>query len=194
VGSVTTADAILKLPSRFKIFSEIGTIHDAANCACAKYTVFAPFDATLRNVCCPKTRLNRLRAGSLAMRPEFELFIALIESRPFERERIRHSLQSALSLRVVTYSTTSELEHHFRDASPQVVVLSVSEVGEASTALRLLSELVPNAPVIVLAQTDDVNLAGTVMRHGAKGFIPYTMDFTIAVEALRFVLAASPGR
>jgi DNA-binding NarL/FixJ family response regulator len=128
------------------------------------------------------------------MRPGVELFIALIEGRPFERERIRHSLQSALSLRVVTYSTTSELEHHFRDTTPQVVVLSVSEVGEASAALRLLSELVPNAPVIVLAQTDDdVNLARTVMRHGAKGFIPYTMDFTIAVEAVRFVLAA-PSR
>jgi DNA-binding NarL/FixJ family response regulator len=128
------------------------------------------------------------------MRPEVELFIALIESRPFERERIRHSLQSALSLRVVTYSTALELENHFRDTSPQVVVLSVSEAGtEASAALRLLSELVPNAPVIVLAQTDDVNLARTVMRHGAKGFIPYTMDFTIAVEAVRFVLAA-PGR
>ena len=126
------------------------------------------------------------------MRPEVELFIALIESRPFERERIRHSLQSALSLRVVTYSTTSELEH-ICDTSPQVVVLSVSEVGEASTALSLLAHLVPSAPVIVLAQTDDVNLARTVMRHGAKGFIPYTMDFTIAVEAVRFVLAA-PSR
>jgi DNA-binding NarL/FixJ family response regulator len=52
-----------------------------------------------------------------------------------------------------------------------------------------LSELVPRVPVIVLADKSDADLARTAIRHGAKGYIPCTLGFNIAVEAVRFVLA-----
>jgi DNA-binding NarL/FixJ family response regulator len=52
-----------------------------------------------------------------------------------------------------------------------------------------LSELVPRIPVIVLADKNDVDLARTAIRHGAKGYIPCTLGFDIAVEVVRFVLA-----
>jgi DNA-binding NarL/FixJ family response regulator len=123
-------------------------------------------------------------------------FIALIESRTAVRDRIRRGMQSALSLPVLTYSTASELEHQFRDATAELVVLSLADVDNAAIAnmLDLLSKLVPKAPVIVLAQADDVDLARTAIRHCAKGFIPYTNGVGIAVEAMRFVLAGRTGR
>ena len=55
--------------------------------------------------------------------------------------------------------------------------------------MKVLSELAPRIPVIVLAYNNDTELARTAICHGAKGYIPVTMGFEIAVEAVRFVLA-----
>jgi DNA-binding NarL/FixJ family response regulator len=123
-------------------------------------------------------------------------FIALIEGSALQRESLRRSMQSALSLPVVTYPTASELEDQVRDATPELVVLSLSDVDNATigNTLDLLSKLVPKVPVLVLAQADDMDLARTAVRHGAKGFIPYTKDVAIAVEAMRFVLGGMCAR
>jgi DNA-binding NarL/FixJ family response regulator len=120
-----------------------------------------------------------------------EQFIAVMESRGFLRECIRRSMQSAFSLPIVTCSSLSELELGLKDASAAIVIVSWMEVGnEANTnVLNALSELVPNVPVIVLAQKNDIDLARTAIRHGAKGYIPCTLGFDITVEAVRFVLA-----
>jgi DNA-binding NarL/FixJ family response regulator len=118
-------------------------------------------------------------------------FIAVIESRMFLRECIRRNMQSAFSLPVVTCSTLSELELKLKDASAAIVILSWMEASnEANTnALQSLSELVPRVPVIVLADKNDVDLARTAIRHGAKGYISCTLGVDITVEAVRFVLA-----
>jgi DNA-binding NarL/FixJ family response regulator len=123
--------------------------------------------------------------------PKVNGFIAVIESRIFLQECIRRSMQSAFSFPVVTCSTLSELELKLKDASAAIVVLSWMEASnEANTnALNALSEVVPNVPIIVLAQKNDVDLARTAIRHGAKGYIPCTLGFDIAIEAVRFVLA-----
>jgi DNA-binding NarL/FixJ family response regulator len=117
-------------------------------------------------------------------------FIAVIESRTFLRECICRSMQSAFSLPVIAYSTVSELDSQLQ-LSPRVIILTLIEVGhEASVgALKALSGRAPGVPVIVLASVNDVDLARTVVRHGAKGYIPVTMGFEIAIEAVRFVLA-----
>jgi DNA-binding NarL/FixJ family response regulator len=115
--------------------------------------------------------------------------IAVIESRPFLQERLRRSMQSAFSLPVVAYSTVSELEGQLWKAPPGLVILSLMQGNQASvSALKPLLELVPTVPVIVLASVDDVDLARTVLRLGAKGYIPVTEGFEIAMEAVRFVL------
>jgi DNA-binding NarL/FixJ family response regulator len=114
----------------------------------------------------------------------------LIERRALARESIRRSLQSAVSLPVVTYSTASELEHESRAATAELVVLSLADLENAAIVnmLDLLSKLVPKVPVIVLAPADDVDLVRAAIRHGAKGFIPTAKGVAIAVEAMRFVL------
>ena len=118
-------------------------------------------------------------------------FIAVIESRIFLQDCIRHSMQSAFSLPIVTYSTLSELELGLKTASAAIVIVSWMEgSNQANTdVLNALSELVPNVPVVVLAQQNDVDLARTAIRHGAKGYIPCALGFDITVEAVRFVLA-----
>jgi DNA-binding NarL/FixJ family response regulator len=123
--------------------------------------------------------------------PKINGFIAVIESRIFLQECIRRSMQSAFSLPILTCSTLSELELGLKAAPAAIVIVSWMEAStEVNTnILNALSELVPNVPVVVLAQKNDVDLARTAIRHGAKGFIPCTLGFDITVEAVRFVLA-----
>ena len=117
--------------------------------------------------------------------------IALIESRTFLRECIRLSLQSSLPLRVDAYPSVSELKPQPGEAAPRLIALCLmrSDAESGADALKALSALVPGAPVVVLAENSDPELARTAIRHGAKGYIPVRMGFDIAVEAVRFVLA-----
>jgi DNA-binding NarL/FixJ family response regulator len=114
--------------------------------------------------------------------------VAVVESRPFLRECIRRSMQSALSSPVVTYSTLSEL---VAQVGNELVVLSLIEAGSEACdkALRDLSEFASDRLVIALASTNNPDLARAAIRCGAKGYIPVTMGFEIAIEAIRFVLA-----
>jgi len=116
--------------------------------------------------------------------------IALVESRPFLRECMGRSLQSAFSVPVVTFSSLSELGEHPCGASAALVILSLIEVSSDTwaNALKDLAEGVSRRPIVTLASTNDVELARAAIRHGAKGYIPLTMGFDIAVEAIRFVL------
>jgi DNA-binding NarL/FixJ family response regulator len=123
--------------------------------------------------------------------PKINGFIVVIESRIFWQECIRRSMQSAFSLPILTCSTLAELELGLKAASAAIVIVSWMEgSNEVNTnVLHALSELVPNVPVVVLAQKNDVDLALTAIRHGAKGYIPCTLEFDITIEAVRFVLA-----
>ena len=116
--------------------------------------------------------------------------IALIESRSFIRECMQRCLQSAFSLPVVTFATASELEHQDRDVSARLIILSLLDSHqESAKACKLLSELLPTAPIIVFGGSNDPDLARIVITCGAKGYIPWTMGFEIAVSATRIVLA-----
>ena len=126
-----------------------------------------------------------------ASNEEADGFIAVVECRTFIRECLRRSLQSAFTLPVLTYSTAVELEQRQLLTSPKLIMFSWMEDNKAAStdALKVLSELAPRTPVIVLACNHDTELAQTAIYHGAKGYIPVTMGFDVAVEAVRFVLA-----
>jgi DNA-binding NarL/FixJ family response regulator len=118
-------------------------------------------------------------------------FIAVIESRTFIRECIRRSVQSAFAQQVLTYSTAAELQQHPHLASAKLIVLSWAE-GNAEVGannLKLLVELAAQTPVIVLAHSNDIELARIAIGLGAKGYIPVSMGFEITIQAVRFVLA-----
>jgi DNA-binding NarL/FixJ family response regulator len=125
-------------------------------------------------------------------------YIAVIERSRFMQDRIRRSMQSAFSLPITKYSTVAELEDQLWKGAPCLVILSLMQGNQARIGtLKVLLELVRTVPVIVLASVDDVDLARTVLRLGAKGYVPVTKGFEIAIEAVRFVLGGrglSAGR
>ena len=115
-------------------------------------------------------------------------FIAVIESRTFIRECIRRSVQSAFPLHIQTFSEAVELQ---RGQLPNLIL--ISEIGDnrdsGANVFKLLSQIAPRIPVIVLAYNNDAEMAKAAIGHGVKGYIPVTLGFDIAVEAVRFVLA-----
>ena len=117
-------------------------------------------------------------------------YIAVIESRTFIRECIRRSMQSAFPLQIQTFSEALELQRK-RHKLPKLILLSAIESNKEANAnvFRILSQIAPRIPIIVLAYNNDNELARAAIGHGAKGYIPVTLGFDIAIEAVRFVLA-----
>ncbi len=116
--------------------------------------------------------------------------IAVIESRAFIRECIRRSMQSAFPLEVQTFSQAIELQRNNGNLPKLILLSESSDKKEASAnAFSILSQIAPKVPIIVLAYSNDIEMAKAAISHGAKGYIPTTLGFEIASEAVRFVLA-----
>src|SRR6202453_479224 len=133
-----------------------------------------------------KQPVNAERSGA-----DVEGRLAVIDSRKFLRECIRHSVQSASPMRVDTYSSVLEFENKLPSTSICLIIVSLSEVSlqAAADVLQTLADLAPSVPVVVLSYEGGLDLARAVIASGAKGYIPVTMGFEIAIEAVRFVLA-----
>ena len=131
-----------------------------------------------------------LSGSGEAVRSITDGFIALIESRPFIRECIRRSMQSAFPLQIQSFSEAIELQRKCQKL-PKLIVLSSAEDNKEATGnvFKFLTQIAPRIPIIVLADKNDTEMAKAAICHGAKGYIPVTLGFDIAIEAVRFVLA-----
>jgi DNA-binding NarL/FixJ family response regulator len=128
---------------------------------------------------------------SLQNSVQIEKKLVIIESRLFLRECMQRSIQSALSIPVLTLSSMSELDFPRNSGLIRLAIIFLSESTsqESAAALGILAELAPAAPTIVLASRYSFETMRAVIGYGAKGYIPMTMGFEIAIEAVRFVLA-----
>jgi DNA-binding NarL/FixJ family response regulator len=117
-------------------------------------------------------------------------YIVVIDSHSFIRECIRRSMQSALPLQIRAFPDAIELQRKC-DKLPKLILLSAIEDNKAANGdvFKVLSQIAPRTPIIVLAYCNDTEMAKAAIGHGAKGYIPVTLGFDIAIEAVRFVLA-----
>ena len=131
-----------------------------------------------------------LRSSREAAATITDPFIAIIESRSFIRECIRRSMESAFPLKIQTFSEAIELERKRGDL-PRLIVLSEAPDSKETDAnlFNTLSQIAPKIPIIVVAYNNDIKMAKAAISYGAKGYIPVTLGFEIAIEAVRFVLA-----
>jgi DNA-binding NarL/FixJ family response regulator len=117
--------------------------------------------------------------------------VVVIESRVFLRECIQRSLESALSMPVETLSSLSEFDEQGSSGLIRLVIISLADGNsqERANAFSVLSELASAVPAVILSSKHDFETMRAAMAYGAKGYIPMTMGFEIAIEAVRFVLA-----
>jgi DNA-binding NarL/FixJ family response regulator len=74
---------------------------------------------------------------------------------------------------------------------PRLIFLSAigDNKGANENVLKILCQTAPGIPIIVLAHNNDAEMAKAAICRGAKGYIPVSLGFDIAIEAVRFVLA-----
>ena len=119
--------------------------------------------------------------------------VAVLESQRFFRECILRGMASALPLSFYGFSSLRALEAHEHSSSFRLVILcwTVSERtarDEYLGALRRLRNALPGAVVVVLASGQDSEMGRIAMADGARGYVPMSIGFEIAIEAVRFVL------
>jgi DNA-binding NarL/FixJ family response regulator len=116
---------------------------------------------------------------------------AIVEKRAFMRECLARSLSSCSTIAVESFPSVGEALKSPKTSGVSLMILSVVRLseGEARQELMALFQAMPHLPTIVLAHEEDVSGALEALGNGAKGYIPVSLGFEIAIEAMRFVNA-----
>jgi len=80
-----------------------------------------------------------------------------------------------------------------RSLGPGLVVIDpVLAVGDAYDALRTIRAELPEARILVLAKTDDLDVAAEAIRCGADGFLVKTASPGVLLNAIQRLLSREP--
>ncbi|WP_159587466.1 LuxR C-terminal-related transcriptional regulator [Chelativorans xinjiangense] len=123
--------------------------------------------------------------------------LLLIESARLKRECLRQALVShPLGMEVVAVGSIKEWRDE-EETHPSLgaILLNIGEqdVMENSVAeqIRELSSGFRSVPVVVLADSDNLEQILKALEYGARGFIPTSVDINVCIEAV--ALAMSGG-
>lgn len=73
---------------------------------------------------------------------------------------------------------------------PSIIVFFVDSTDVSSlTDLQFLEAAATDTPVVIVSDIDDVNYVVRALKGGARGYIPTSLSFNVAVEAVRLVEA-----
>ena len=117
--------------------------------------------------------------------------LCIVEDRRLFRECLQRSIQSVLPLPSEALSSLSELENlHGRGlARLSLISMTRQNAADIQRTLGRLPDLTSDAPVVILSADPEFDAMRAAIGYGAKGYIPMTMRFEIAIEALHIVLA-----
>jgi DNA-binding NarL/FixJ family response regulator len=122
--------------------------------------------------------------------------VALIDPKPLTRRSIGELLAEAFpECAMVVTSTCEELLEidERRIGRPNLVLVYIRSEGLTNTwvqsALELLRVRLPEASTVVLSDKDDVDDVNRALTHGARGYIPTSVEREVAVAALRLISA-----
>ena len=146
-------------------------------------------------------KLRLMKPSALAdpaerSRQKLRVSMAFIDPKPLTRRSIADVLAKAFPEYVMIAVSTCEelLEIQGRPISrPNLVVVYIRSAGLTEScvqsALELLKVRLPDAPVIVLSDRDDVDDVNEALTCGVRGYIPTSFEFEVAVAALRLISA-----
>lgn len=122
--------------------------------------------------------------------------LALIEARSVTRESFSDLLRMGTEEFVsLPFSSPEELlsDRSGRYSEVELLVLNIgaASVTEAPVGERIhhLHRALPNVPLVVLSDREELGCVVGAFRHGARGYIPTTVAPPVAIAALRLVQA-----
>jgi DNA-binding NarL/FixJ family response regulator len=132
---------------------------------------------------------GKLRSSRSTEKPR----IVLIDPRPLTRESVVNLLTNAArEFGVVPVSSVDEVPDEVL-AKARLVVFNVGfallSQRWVSDEIRMIGSRMPEVPLIVLCDSDDINQVTGALARGVRGYIPTTFSPRVAVEAMRLVHA-----
>lgn len=119
--------------------------------------------------------------------------IVLIDPRPLTRESVVNLLNTAArEFAVLPISAAGEITEAATDNAGLVLLnvgfalLSDAWVEEE---IRTIAERMPQVPLILLCDSEDIGQVTEALGRGVRGYIPTTFNPRVAVEAMRLVHA-----
>ncbi|HEX2477902.1 MAG TPA: response regulator transcription factor [Geminicoccaceae bacterium] len=140
-------------------------------------------------------RLKRGRIGPMVSRSEAAASIVLIDARPIIRQCFSHWLEeNARDGRVIAFATAADACDDPRAArEAHLVVCSIGGARvtdpEVLDNIRQLAQALPNVPVVLLSDHDDVEEVAKAIRHGVRGYVPTNLDLSELAAAIHCVEA-----
>jgi DNA-binding NarL/FixJ family response regulator len=117
--------------------------------------------------------------------------IVIIENSPLLSSCIARAIGASFACSASVFSTAEEFVVEREALGGSAVILSC--VGRSNERVQRDLELIvfadPRSRTIVLGQGDDPGAALFAIGHGAKAYIPTTIGWEIAIEAIRMVIA-----
>ncbi len=119
--------------------------------------------------------------------------IVVIHPRAFFRDCFVRCLEiSYKSHEIFAFETISlwqEATDH--DALEPAIIVFFAESNNPSSTIDLqcLETAAAGIPVVIMSDSDDVNYVTRALKGGARGYIPTSLPFNVAVEAVRLVEA-----
>lgn len=120
--------------------------------------------------------------------------LVIIDSRALDRECLAHGLtNNSVDMTIATFSSYEQWQHQRRNRKAAVVLFNVggqkvSDPAVGNYLKNLVADCAP-APVILLADKEEISQVVRALEHGVKGYIPTSVNVHVCVEALRLAMA-----
>jgi DNA-binding NarL/FixJ family response regulator len=117
--------------------------------------------------------------------------VLLIDRTTLTRECLAHVFRTGI--RELEVESVADLENA-QTSAPQVVLLNIKAAGVSDTEVvnavaALRNRYNTSTPLIVLGERDDPASAVEAIQHGLAGYIPVSVNTSVAIAAVRLVLA-----
>jgi DNA-binding NarL/FixJ family response regulator len=119
--------------------------------------------------------------------------VALVEPRTLIRDFIVHSVMGhASSLAIVAVAAPEDLRDLASDGNSfGAIVLSIGGGRLADRAVQAAIDrtlaVMPGAPLMILADRDEIQLVGAALQRGLKGYLTTSMGLDVTLRAIQLV-------
>ncbi|QWK81784.1 response regulator transcription factor [Ochrobactrum sp. BTU1] len=120
--------------------------------------------------------------------------LVIIDNRALDRECLAHGLTNhSIDMTIATFSSFEQWQHQRRGRSVSAVLYNiggqkVSDPAVGNYLNRVVNDCAP-APVIILADKEEISQVLKALDYGVKGYIPTSVNVNVCVEALRLAMA-----
>ncbi len=134
----------------------------------------------------PSTRRER---GGLRKRRQRKRSVALIDSRSLIGDALAHRLRAIWrGCHVLLFSSATDLINDIATYE-NVDLILVSAHGEALDVVQQLCAASDNKRIVIISDSDEADGVAAVIREGARGYIPTSLELPVAVAAVEVVMA-----